>query len=267
MDALRRFADPDRSRPDPAGVGVLPTLEALGLIAGHLFATPMIGRRRRRWGASPSEVAAQLPGDELIPTPRWSFTHGITIHAPARQVWPWIAQIGQGRGGFYSYQTLENLAGCQIHNVAEIHPEWQHPQVGQEIKLHPESAAMQIALVRPPWALVLHGAPYQSEQRDQPDQPDQQSQPAQAAFATSTWQFALYEPEDGTTRFLMRGRSDYSDELMNRLFFGPFPMEPIQHVMSRRMMKEIKRLAERHAERESPAPAASRGAGHVTISP
>ena len=61
-----------------------------------------------RWGATGAEVDRPLPGDEIVKRLRnWS-TRAITIHAPAEAIWPWLAQIGQGRGGLYSYDWLEN---------------------------------------------------------------------------------------------------------------------------------------------------------------
>src|SRR5689334_12701788 len=65
-----------------------------------------------RWGATEEETNARLPGDEIVTWPKHEATHAITIHAPAREVWPWLVQVGQTRGGFYSYTRLENLVGC-----------------------------------------------------------------------------------------------------------------------------------------------------------
>ncbi len=217
---------PDR----PGGVGFRATVEALGLMAAHLLLTPVIGRRRLTWGATAAEAQAPLPGDELVPHPKWSFTYGVTIAAPSTVVWPWIAQIGQGRGGFYSYQTLENLLGCRIENLAEIRPDLQHPSVGDAIRLHPESPPMRVAFVDAPHTLVLDGAPAETG--------------AAGGSASVTWQFFLAERGSGSTRLLMRGRNDYDARSMERLFFGRFPLEPIAFVMSRKMLLEIKRLAE-----------------------
>ncbi|MGI9586565.1 MAG: SRPBCC family protein, partial [Acidimicrobiia bacterium] len=89
------------------GVGVLPALKGVALILWHLFATPFIGRRRLRWGTVETEATAALPGDELVPAPKWSYTLGVAVEAAPVDVWPWIAQLGQGRGGFYTYETLE----------------------------------------------------------------------------------------------------------------------------------------------------------------
>ena len=63
--------------------------------------------------------------------------HAIEIDAPADRVWPWLAQLGQDRGGFYSYEWLENLAGCRMRNADRIHPEWQHRELGERVMLHP----------------------------------------------------------------------------------------------------------------------------------
>src|SRR5918994_7083921 len=66
-----------------------------------------------RWGATEEGIAKPLPGDELVPNPAIESTRAITVNAPVEEVWPWLAQIGQDRGGFYSYEWLENLAGCR----------------------------------------------------------------------------------------------------------------------------------------------------------
>ncbi|HKX67715.1 MAG TPA: SRPBCC family protein, partial [Intrasporangium sp.] len=63
------------------------------------------------WGATHAELQEVLPGDELISDARRVATRAITIDAPPDAVWPWVAQLGQGRGGLYSHDWLENLAG------------------------------------------------------------------------------------------------------------------------------------------------------------
>ena len=105
-----------------AGLGV-------ALTAGYLLAgRPWL----RRWGATDHELTRVLPGDSLAPNPAIQSTWSVTINAPAAAVWPWIAQLGQDRGGFYSYAWLENLAGCHLRNADRIHPEWQHRTVGEQ---------------------------------------------------------------------------------------------------------------------------------------
>lgn len=76
------------------------------LTAMHLALGPLLHRWRTKWGATDDEAAASLPGDELVRSPTWKYTHAITSVAPRAAVWPWLVQIGQGRGGFYSYESL-----------------------------------------------------------------------------------------------------------------------------------------------------------------
>ncbi len=219
-----------RTTPSP-GVGVLAALEAAVLIVWNLTATPIIGRRRLRWGTVGTEATDSLPGDELVPEPKWSYTLGIAVDAAPGDVWPWIAQLGQGRGGFYTYQTLENMVGCRITNTTEIRPDHQHPAVGEEIDLHPTAPPMRIEIVDRPNAFVLFGSPADIGTEE--------------SWGMSTWQFAVNPGHDGGSRLLTRGRYDYTPDWKSRLAFGRFPIEAITFVMSRRMMLEIKRLAER----------------------
>ena len=112
----------------------------LGLGGGTLiiaaFLTPFLRRKRSHWGVTAEIAERSYPGDGLVPMPRSSFTHGVVIEAPAERVWPWVAQIGADRGGFYSYQWLENLVGCEVHNAEVVHPEWE-AKVGAALVLHP----------------------------------------------------------------------------------------------------------------------------------
>src|SRR5581483_9649054 len=87
----------------------------------------------RRWGATTEEVQMPLLGDERVPEPGYEHTRAVTVAAPTEAVWPWLVQIGQGRGGFYSYDWLENLAGCDIRSADRVHPEWQDPRPGDTV--------------------------------------------------------------------------------------------------------------------------------------
>jgi hypothetical protein len=89
------------------------------------------------WGSTPEERQKSMPEDELTPEGGLGFTRAVTVEVPVEDVWPWLAQIGQDRGGFYSYEWLENLAGCRMRNADRIHPEWQHRRVGETVLLHP----------------------------------------------------------------------------------------------------------------------------------
>jgi hypothetical protein len=78
---------------------------------------------RRDWGATAEEAGAVLPGDDLVPEPAEQTTLAVTVAAPADTIWAWLVQMGQGRGGMYSYDWLENLLGLDIHTTGEIRAE------------------------------------------------------------------------------------------------------------------------------------------------
>ncbi len=121
--------------------------------------TGVMGLRRwgLRWGATDAERRRQLPGDEVLTRADTSATRAISIAAAEDQVWPWVAQLGQAKGGFYSYDWLENVFGCRIHSADRIFPEWQDVALGQEFHLHPDSA-LSVARVEEGVALVVRSA-------------------------------------------------------------------------------------------------------------
>ncbi len=196
---------------------------------GSAMVTPFLRPRRRRWGATDEELERSYPGDELVPDPKWTADHAVSINATPEHIWPWIAQIGQGRGGFYSYQRLENLAGSQIENTSRVLEEHRHIGVGDPIKLHVETPPMTVAIVEKPTALVLHGNPAGADG---------------SAALSSSWAFLLLEQPDGTTRLLSRTRYHHNDDFRSRLMGGPLLIEPISFVMERKMLKVIKALVE-----------------------
>ena len=192
-----------------------------------------------RWGATEAEVRRALPGDELLPNPKFSATHAITIHAPVAEVWPWLAQIGQGRGGFYSYTWIENLLGCDIHNADRVHPEWQNLKAGNPILLHPKIPPVPAAIVEPGRVIVLHG-----ETRQRP--PSNLVKPGD--YVTTTWTFYIEPVDEHITRLIERFRSDYNSTPRNA-FFNHVILEPGSFIMERKMLLGIKARAEGAAKR------------------
>ncbi|MCZ7665228.1 MAG: SRPBCC family protein [Thermoleophilia bacterium] len=181
--------------------------------------------RYLRWGATEQEIHEPLLGDDLLAHPDLASTRAITIRAPVEQVWPWVAQLGQGRGGFYSYDFLENIVGCQIHSAKRIVPEWQAVAVGDEVRLHP-GVPLRVAAVEPGRALVLRGGVPMGET------------PPPYDF---TWTFALDERPDGTTRLLVRERYAYTR------WWGPLVVELVETVsfmMTQKMLRGIRDRAE-----------------------
>jgi hypothetical protein len=200
----------------------------------------LLRARSLRWGATDEELNIALPGDELVPDADLTATRAVTVEAGADAVWPWIAQLGQGRGGFYSYDFLENLAGLDIHSAERVVPEWQAIEVGDEVKFHPEGG-MTAAVVEPGRVLVLRGG-----------------MPGTPPFDFA-WAFVVRGQPDGTTRLVARERYRYLR------WWAPLLVEPVEFislVMSRRMLRGIKERAER-AVVASPTSGASEAATRI----
>jgi hypothetical protein len=179
------------------------------------------------WGASPTEAAAALPGDELAAEPAGQTTRAITIAAPPEAVWPWIAQIGQGRGGAYTYDWIENLLGLGMHSADRILPAFQHPAIG-DVVLRTPSSEMRVQSLEPGRYLV-----------------------AAAPDGSWSWAFVLRPLAGGRTRFLSRNRwlRGSSGQRLGMLL-----MEPASLVMERKMLQGVKQRVE-EIVRESPATA------------
>jgi hypothetical protein len=181
-----------------------------------------------RWGATDEEVTGRLPGDDLAKDSAVGSTRAVTIEAPAEDVWPWLAQIGYGRGGFYSYDWLENLfvwslGGTPGYRSAEtILPTRQQLSAGDFIPAAPpdmlggrlaQKTGWKVLAVEPNRVLVLEG-----------------------------WGAFVLEPlGDRATRLLVRSRGAGAwGRLAHYLFW-----EPAHFVMERRMLLGIKERAER----------------------
>ncbi len=200
------------------------------------LATPFLRSMRRHRGLDPRAALLWYPGDDRVADPSWSWTHAIEIDAAPADVWPWVAQIGGDRAGFYSYQWLENLVGCHVHNAASVHPEWE-VRAGDDLELHPKVPPLRvvsvasgryfIAVVERDEAAVTAGKPW----------------------IEASWLF-LVEPLPGErTRFISRYRAASSRDLATRLQFGSAIVEPIGSEMDRKMLHELKRRAEKiHCE-------------------
>ncbi len=166
------------------------------------------------------ERAMRLPGDELIELPNIRSTHAVTLRVSASRVWPWVVQIGQARGGFYSYTFLENLLGCKMKNADCIHPEWQQLTLDQEIKLHPKFPPMRVQEWEPERSLVLR----------------------QQTRFDWTWSFTLVPHNASECRLLVRSRILSKRWLLTILLY---PVMTWGHYfMERKMLLGIKRRSE-----------------------
>ena len=205
------------------------------ITAAALVATVVVARRQQlRWGATNDEFGRALTGDEVVPVADLTSTRAITIRAGVDQVWPWVVQLGQGRGGFYSYDRLENLVGCDIHSADAINAAWQHLQVGDEVRLAPEFA-LNVAVVKPPLTLVLRGGVLPG---------------SVTAPYDFSWTFDLVPVSGTTTRLVVRERYAYT-RWWARLVVEP--VTPVSFFMSRRMLRGIRGRAEQHARGRAPS--------------
>ena len=178
------------------------------------------------WGTTREEATGPQPGDGILSGADLTATRAVTIEAAADRVWPWIAQLGQGRGGLYSYDWLENLLGCNIHSADRVVPQWQRVEVGDEVKLHPQ-VSLAVASVEPGRALILRGGVPMG------------STPPPYDF---TWAFVLRHAPGAGTRLIVRERYRYVRR------WAPLLVEPIcmvSFVMSQRMLRGIRSRAER----------------------
>jgi hypothetical protein len=196
---------------------------ALGSIAVAAMLYRLLLRRRiLNWGATDAEAHARLPGDELLEEADGVATRAITIDAPASAVWPWIAQMGPSpRGGAYTYDWIENLLGLDMHSADRVLPEYQHPQVGDTLGYGKNR--MRFERVEPQRVLATR-----------------------SDDGNWVWTFAIDE-QDGRTRLISRNRFRLPTLTAK---IGMVPMEPASLVMERKMLRGIKRRAERLATEE-----------------
>ena len=205
-----------RRRPSP--------LALLGTIATVLYAF-VIRPWHLRWGSDPADARLPLPGDDSLPEGGTQILHAVTIDAPVEDVWPWLAQLGQDRGGFYSYEWLENLAGCEMKNADRVHPEWQHRELGELVHLHP-AGGLRVSVFEPGRALGLEG------------------------WGT----FALERMGANRTRLIARGCVPRGAAAVSYAALMEIP----HFLMERRMLLGIKERAEARTAR--PSPTSARGA-------
>jgi hypothetical protein len=221
--------------PVPGTLGGLAVASAAGVAAYVLAIRPW----HRRWGATDAEMSRSMPGDDLVKDANFHTTRAIEIDAPLEAVWPWLAQIGQGRGGFYSYDLLENLMRLDIHSADRILPEFQDLQVGDPIPIDPEGGGYTVVEIAPKRHLVLFTAGTGETEVDRA---------FRQANASSTWTFVLREQEPERTRFVVRWRARWDLLRSPASFLIGLVLDPIEFIMERKMMRGIKERAEAAAQ-------------------
>ncbi|HKQ56980.1 MAG TPA: hypothetical protein VJY35_03860 [Candidatus Eisenbacteria bacterium] len=184
------------------------------------------------WGATDAEVSAPLPGDGHVPAAAGQSTRAVTIAAPAERVWPWLAQLGQDRAGFYSYEILEDLVGGEMPGATAILPERQAWHPGDRLWMYPPRKAQGQGSARlvafEPGRHMVFAMPGLGSGPGAPE---------------GTWGFYVEPVGAGSTRLLTRGRAP-SGAGAGATVFDRLVFEPAHHAMERRMLLNIKALAE-----------------------
>jgi hypothetical protein len=192
--------------------------------------------RMLRWGATDAELAAPYPGAELIPDGRRTATMAVTIDAPPPAVWPWLAQMGCDRAGWYSWDRLDNGG---VPSAERIHPEWQNVTVGDRWISVPSGATwFEVAAVEPERFLALRapldlhgGRPFATARRPP------------RLYSDSLWAFLLQEVPGERTRLVVSGYAAGRPRpllaLANLLVW-----EPAHWIMQIRQFGNLRRRAE-----------------------
>jgi len=84
-------------------------LKSLLRIVFVVAASAVLYRLSWRTGARDAEAFGSLPGDEVLPHPRVEWTRATSINAKADRIWPWLVQMGYGRGGWYTNERVDQL--------------------------------------------------------------------------------------------------------------------------------------------------------------
>jgi hypothetical protein len=211
--------------------GRLRTLAGAGLAVGLAAASyPILWRNRcLTWGATADEVAANLPGDELLPDARVVTTRAIQIGAPPDCVWPWLMQMGSGRAGDYTYDWMENLLGLDSHSAEVILPQFQQVNPGDEFGYPAGRRTIRVEILRPPRVYVRR-------------------------LTDGSW-VSIYtlSGENGTTRLVNRNRyAPPSRPTPSRMAWSML-IEPGGLLLQRKMLLGIKERAERLAGELTPS--------------
>jgi len=165
-------------------------LLALMALLVLLAAIYLLGIRpsQLRWGATADEVARSMPGDDLVPSPTFCATRGISIRGRPEDIWPWLAQMGYGRAGFYGYDLIENVGSrTGIRSAVSILPQLQHPKPGDVLPIS-AVASLVFDSIQTGSHLIWRG----------------DATPPDASF---TW--ALYPVDESHTRLISRIRLRY----------------------------------------------------------
>jgi hypothetical protein len=192
------------------------------ILAGAVASYLSVGRRPcLTWGATSEETHRAMPGDEFLPNPDILTTRAVSISAPPSAIWPWLVQMGSGKGGVYTYDWIENILGLRMHSADEILPQFQDRKVGDVEQLGPNGPRLRVENLDAEQAMVLH-----------------------SEDGNWVWAFCLYPSGESTTRLISRNRIATPGATALRRGFSTLVMEPGSLIMERKMLLGIKARAE-----------------------
>jgi len=194
--------------------------------------------RLMRWGATDDEVTGPYPGAGIVPEGERAATMAVTIEAPPEQVWPWLVQMGWNRGGWYSWDRLDN-AGRP--SATEVHPEWQDLAVGHQLRGWSPGGVLapwEVAALEPDRFLGLH------KLTDLRGRSLDRRQPRPPAYLEGLWGFLLKESPGGRTRLVIGGYQAVRPRWIERFVFS-WSSIPVVWIMQARTLAVLKRNIER----------------------
>ena len=199
-----------------------------GIVAATLTAGTVVYRAavqpwQRHWGATAVEIVQPMPGDAEIFARGGSIiaTQAITVAAEPNEVWPWLVQMGVGRGGFYTLTCVENALGLGVTNAEALGPTWQRLAVGDVVGIRSATEGARVINLHPGRSLVLLDEPSQG--------------------FVSIWDFGLYPTAGGSTRLVLR-RGGTVPSVVERIINAV--LEPGYFMMDRGMLLGIKHRVE-----------------------
>jgi hypothetical protein len=189
-------------------------IEGAVTLAAAVCTWPVSKRWLASWGSSGPERMRAWVGDALVSETHEVWTRAIDIAAPAESVWPWIAQLGMDRGGFYSYELLERIGGMRVTNLESIEPSMQAIAAGDSILFHPKMPRFQVRLLEEGRHLCFGD-------RDR------------------SWSIYIEPVTDDSCRMLIRSCHAHAMKPLSVAFEAP-----LDFTMEQRMLRTVKRLAE-----------------------